>query len=130
VTLDESTLVQYEKGTVWSPDAVALWGLSRIYNVSLDGLIQKLSFNRRNHEIKTFPNDLLRPESDQASTSTGGMHAAEVADITRELDEFKAALADVSKIAARLASIAVIAKKDGAAGGAATRGHRGGRGNR
>jgi transcriptional regulator with XRE-family HTH domain len=50
VQFDESTLVQYEKGTVWSPDVGVLWGLSQIYSVPLGQLVLILRENRSNSE--------------------------------------------------------------------------------
>jgi transcriptional regulator with XRE-family HTH domain len=46
VSLDRSTLLQYERGTVGSPDPVVLWGLSRLYRVTLDDLVADLVRDR------------------------------------------------------------------------------------
>jgi len=59
VTLDESTLVQYEKGTVWAPDAGVLWGLAVIYNQSLTDLIGLLLLNRQNPDASVGDADML-----------------------------------------------------------------------
>jgi transcriptional regulator with XRE-family HTH domain len=42
IGLDQSTLYNWETGTVKAPDPVALWGLAKIYQVSHDGLIELL----------------------------------------------------------------------------------------
>jgi transcriptional regulator with XRE-family HTH domain len=76
VPLDESTLVQYEKGTVWSPDVGVLWGLSRIYQVSIATLVSLLRENRARPQVesKDWP-ELLRasrePESVMATLTAG-----------------------------------------------------------
>jgi transcriptional regulator with XRE-family HTH domain len=44
--LDRSTLLQYERGTVGSPDPVMLWGLSHLYRVSVDDLVADLVRDR------------------------------------------------------------------------------------
>lgn len=52
VPLGGSTLRQYELGAVWAPDPGVLWGLSQIYTVSLDTLIDLLRENRRNPKLE------------------------------------------------------------------------------
>lgn len=46
VPLGGSTLAQYEKGAVWAPDACVLWGLSTIYRVPIEDLVNRLRENR------------------------------------------------------------------------------------
>lgn len=46
LSLDRSTLLQYERGTVGSPDPVMLWGLSHLYRVSVDDLVADLLRDR------------------------------------------------------------------------------------
>lgn len=46
--LDESSLFQYEAGTVWAPDAGVMWGLAQIYGVGLTELVDLLRANRTN----------------------------------------------------------------------------------
>jgi transcriptional regulator with XRE-family HTH domain len=46
VSLDRSTLLQYERGTVSSPDPVMLWGLGRLYRVPVDDLVADLVRDR------------------------------------------------------------------------------------
>jgi len=47
--LDRSTLLQYERGTVLSPDPAILGGLARLYRVPLDDLIVHLIRDRSAH---------------------------------------------------------------------------------
>jgi transcriptional regulator with XRE-family HTH domain len=51
VSLDRSTLLQYERGTVGSPDPVVLWGLSRLYRVTLDDLVADLVRDRTGRAV-------------------------------------------------------------------------------
>lgn len=44
--LGGSTLAQYENGAVWAPDVAVLWGLSQIYKVSMDDLVDLLRTER------------------------------------------------------------------------------------
>jgi transcriptional regulator with XRE-family HTH domain len=46
LSLDRSTLLQYERGTVGSPDPVVLWGLGWLYHVTVDDLIADLVRDR------------------------------------------------------------------------------------
>lgn len=55
VRLTPSTLYQYENGTVTAPDPAVLWALSRIYGISLDGLVSLLVANRNNLALDEFP---------------------------------------------------------------------------
>jgi transcriptional regulator with XRE-family HTH domain len=50
--LGATTLLQYEKGAVWAPDAGVLWGLGQIYGVPLDDLVALLLANRQHPETK------------------------------------------------------------------------------
>ncbi len=52
--IDESTLVQYEKGAVWSPDPTVLAGLAQIYEVRTDWLISLLVENRKDPNARTI----------------------------------------------------------------------------
>src|SRR5690242_14113939 len=63
-----STLSQYENGTVTSPDAGVLWGLSRIYQTSLEQIVTLLTANRLRPEIIAV-SDLLRHAHEQRSAS-------------------------------------------------------------
>ena len=42
IALDRASIYAYEGGRVAAPDAAVLWGLSRIYNVSLEELVSAL----------------------------------------------------------------------------------------
>lgn len=57
--LDESTLVQYENGSVWAPDAVVLSALAAIYDVPLRHLVSILATNRQFPDALTV-SDLSR----------------------------------------------------------------------
>jgi transcriptional regulator with XRE-family HTH domain len=74
VPLGGSTLAQYEKGTVWSPDPGVLWGLSEIYKVPMMELVNLLRVTRA-HPTITDPNDLPRHEllGESAPQSGGPM---------------------------------------------------------
>lgn len=49
--LDRSTLLQYERGTVGSPDPAILWALGRIYHVSIDDLVLDLVRDRTRRPV-------------------------------------------------------------------------------
>jgi transcriptional regulator with XRE-family HTH domain len=49
--LNRSTLLQYERGTVTSPDPAVLWGLSRLYHVTVDDLVLDLVRDRTHRPV-------------------------------------------------------------------------------
>lgn len=106
VALDESTLVQYEKGTVWAPDAGVLWGLSEIYKVPLVELTTLLVINRADPSAKSW-RDLLRQPPDQGSTHGGGVDVPDLTDRLLEIKRRDESLAgDVQDVIGRLTGIA------------------------
>lgn len=64
--LDRSTLLQYERGTVGSPDPAVLWGLGRLYHVSLDDLVLALMRDRTGRPV--IARDLRPPALDEEQT--------------------------------------------------------------
>jgi transcriptional regulator with XRE-family HTH domain len=97
LSLDRSTLLQYERGTVGSPDPVVLWGLSRLYRVAVDDLIADLvrdrtgrAVSRRDAPIERNGNgraadvlDTMEPGGDAEPIDYGG--ALLIADMVRVL---------------------------------------------
>ena len=63
LSLDRSTLLQYERGTVASPDPAILWGLGRLYHVSLDDLVLALMRDRTGRPV--LARDLRPPALDE-----------------------------------------------------------------
>lgn len=63
IQFDESTLVQYEKGTVWAPDPVVLKGLADIYEIPVAGLISLLLLNRIEAKYEAADADRLYLEA-------------------------------------------------------------------
>lgn len=55
LSLDRSTLLQYERGTVGSPDPVILWGLGQIYAVALTDLVGALVYDQTGRSIASAP---------------------------------------------------------------------------
>jgi transcriptional regulator with XRE-family HTH domain len=51
LSLDRSTLLQYERGTVRSPDPMVLWGLGRLYHVTVDDLVADLVRDRTGRAV-------------------------------------------------------------------------------
>ena len=51
LSLDRSTLLQYEHGTVSSPDPVVLWGLGRLFHVTVDDLVADLVRDRTGRAV-------------------------------------------------------------------------------
>jgi transcriptional regulator with XRE-family HTH domain len=87
VPLGNSTLSQYEKGTVWAPDPGVLWGLAETYRVHVEDLIAVLRRNRLNVGVDDW-RELFR-DADAPSTAPshkGGPDAAARARI-RELED-------------------------------------------
>lgn len=62
LTLDRSTLLQYERGTVTAPDPAILWGLSRLYHVPFDEMVLEL-VRERSKTPEALPAD-TRPSLD------------------------------------------------------------------
>lgn len=67
ISFTDSTLSQYERGTVLAPDPVVLWGLARIYGTDVSVLIESLAENRRNPDLEELPSSqpgavLLEPD--------------------------------------------------------------------
>ena len=46
LSLNRSTLLQYERGTVLAPDPAILWGLSKVHHVKFDDLMEALLRDR------------------------------------------------------------------------------------
>lgn len=57
LSLDRSTLLQYERGTVGSPDPVILWALAQIYGMRLDDLFSALVFDRTGQVVPVHEPD-------------------------------------------------------------------------
>lgn len=55
ISFTDSTLSQYERGTVIAPDPVVLWGLAQIYGVEVGQLIETLAQNRRQPDLTELP---------------------------------------------------------------------------
>jgi transcriptional regulator with XRE-family HTH domain len=49
--LDDTSLLQYERGTVAAPDPAILWALSRIYGADFEELISALVMERTGREV-------------------------------------------------------------------------------
>jgi transcriptional regulator with XRE-family HTH domain len=64
VRLDQSTLYNYEGGTVSAPDPGVLWALSKIYAVSHDELIAMLVKVRAGKTDAALPSSSTNPEFD------------------------------------------------------------------
>jgi transcriptional regulator with XRE-family HTH domain len=64
LSLDRSTLLQYERGTVRSPDPTILWGLAQIYRVPLNDLMLALlrDVSPKHHPMIRHEVDPLTPE--------------------------------------------------------------------
>ena len=113
VPLDESSLFQYEAGTVWAPDPGVLWGLAEIYRVPLMELILLLKANRaRPGADPSKWSDLLRHSRDQALDAHQGgpvdaTASARILELERELADYKARFSDVQDVTRRLFAIAV-----------------------
>jgi hypothetical protein len=74
IKLGQSTLGQYEKGTVWAPDVGVLLGLSRIYSVSFETLARAVHANRDEPELSLDALlDLIRHDADQPSDTSKGV---------------------------------------------------------
>jgi len=67
VQLDQSTLYNYEAGTVSAPDPGVLWALSKIYDMALDELIALL-VGVRNGKVDAPPPSILsrNPQFDES----------------------------------------------------------------
>jgi hypothetical protein len=125
--LDESSLFQYEAGTVWAPDVAALQGLCEIYGVQLSEMVSLLRANRAKTSATDW-RDLLRHGSDQRSTSHqggSGVSASDertrILDLERKLKAYEVALDSLQDVQMRLAKIAAVRKQDGSSEEAAPR---------
>jgi transcriptional regulator with XRE-family HTH domain len=88
VSLDESTLVGYEQGRVWSVDVGVMRGLSQVFGVTFDELAALLLANRRNPSATDW-NDLLR-HSDEYQSSASIKEGADVrASVEKERKRYR-----------------------------------------
>lgn len=95
VPLGASTLVQYEKGTVWAPDPGVLWGLCTIYRQPIDLALALLRANRAQPDVASA-SDLLRHAGEYKSPSDlGGADGGAFRD---ELGEIRARVAVVEGV--------------------------------
>lgn len=104
VAFDESSLFQYEAGTVWAPDVGVLWGLSRVYGVGLNELVALLRANRTKTDAEQDDwRDLIRHSTEykKGSTSTGESDDTTAARV-RELEIATERLRTYEDIFARL----------------------------
>lgn len=73
-----TSLLQYEAGSVWSPDPCVLWGLAQLYGLPLDQIIGRLRANRRDPHIVSFDLSLVAQGTAlpsvpaDAATASGG----------------------------------------------------------
>lgn len=108
VSLDESTLVQYEAGTVWAPDVGALVGLAEIYSIPLQSLITLVLANRANTHAESW-SDLLRQAEDQQSNAGGTdvpASARRIAELESQIAQYKALNRELQDAFGHLGAIA------------------------
>jgi transcriptional regulator with XRE-family HTH domain len=65
LTLNRSTLWQYEHGTVGAPDATILWGLGQLYHVPTDALLEVLMGDILGDRHAPRPNAIAPLDADQ-----------------------------------------------------------------
>lgn len=110
--LGRSTVAQYEKGAVWSPDPVVLSELARLYRSDLAGVIAVLKANRQDPSLSRAGADaILKGASDGGAVAAGVLEA--------ERDAAWTAIREVRNLAARIVAITagdVATEKGGAAG--------------
>ena len=118
VKLGGSTLAQYERGTVWAPDAGVLWGLSVIYRHPLHVFVSALLTNRADPDlIELHPRDLTRHGAAATSSLSKGDTVADLAAATRTIEQLEHRLSALEGIATEAQSIATrllkLAVRDG-----------------
>jgi transcriptional regulator with XRE-family HTH domain len=112
--LGRSTVTQYEKGTVWSPDPIVLSELARIYRVDIRGLIAVLKANRQNPALSGEEADAIHKGASDAG-------AAEVGVLRDERDAAVATLREMRELAEALVRIAYARAADSEGAPATTR---------
>lgn len=117
--LGRSTVTQYEKGRVWSPDVVVLTELCEIYRADVRGLVAALKANRQDPTLTVEQADAIRKGASDAGTVEVGL-------LRDERDASAEALREMRELAARIVAIATGRAADSE--GEETVGHETGRG--
>lgn len=106
VSLDESTLVGYEKGRVWSVDVVSMLGLALAYGVPFDELTALLIANRAEPDATNWDDLLSHSTAYQSVLKDGGAHvpasAAQASRIELIEAQHEQKLAEVEAVAREL----------------------------
>ncbi len=122
-SLDESTLLGYERGLVWSVDVTVMLGLAAVLSVPFGELTTLLVANRANPDATDW-DDLLRPPPEYQSTLPEGSADVsapaaqarildELERLRRENSELEATLSDVRDLTRKLFTLAVRGAEDG-----------------
>lgn len=103
--LGRSTVTQYEKGAVWSPDPVVLSELARLYRSDLAGLIAVLKANRQDSTLSLNQANALCKGASHVGSVAAGL-------LEDERDAAREALRQMRDLATTIVKIAAGAAHD------------------